>query len=139
MCYGCCPPVVVRAAFDHADSTVRHPDSPFAVITAVIGQINAVHHVPLVPVDVLIPHAADTVHLHDGGTSIFVKAAIPRKLVYAVVNKAVRYTVVHAARLRIADGVPHTVTCGNSRSACIGMLPSSTLFLGISASVPCIE
>lgn len=54
------------SAFNIADGAVRHPYTPFADVSAVVGQVNTVHHLPFVAVDIHIAEAADIVDLRDG-------------------------------------------------------------------------
>ena len=87
MRYACNPLTAVLLTLHHADTAVRHPDTPFALVAAVIRQVHAVHHVILVAVDVFIAQAADIVHLHNHCLTVLVPALIPGILVNHIFNQ----------------------------------------------------
>jgi len=129
------PVVAVRRGFHPAHAAVRHPDTPLTVVSAVIRHVHAVHHVPLVAVDVLIAQAAGVVHLRHRCAAVFVHAPVPGKLVHAIVHDAVRNAAVHAGRLFVPDGVPHTAACRAARRAVIRVLSRTTLLLRVPAPI----
>ena len=107
MCNGRYPYARACASFHHAGRAVRHPDAPLAGVAAVIRKVNAVHHVILMTVDILVAKAADIVHLRDCSTAVVILAAIPGVLVDHVVHKRVRHVRVDGVRLFITDRIGH--------------------------------
>ena len=135
MRHGSYPPVAIAATFDHTNTAVRHPNAPFEIIVTVIRQINAVHHFPLVAVNIFVTQTADVVHLCHCCTAILVYAPVPGILMHAIVHDTIRNATADAARLRIADSVPHATL---SRAACravVRVLSRSALFLSVPTPV----
>ena len=135
MRHGSYPPVAIAATFDHTNTAVRHPNAPFEIIVIVIRQINAVHHFPLVAVNVFVAQAADVIHLCHCCTAILVYAPVPGILVHAIVHDTIRNATADAARLRIADSVPYATLCRAARRAVVRVLSRSALFLSVPTPV----
>ena len=87
MRYTCNPLTAVLLALYHTDTAVRHPNTPFALVAAVIRQVHTVHHIILVAVDVLVTDTADVVHLHNHCLTVLVPALIPGILVNQIFNQ----------------------------------------------------
>jgi len=109
MCNGRYPYARACASFHHTGRAVRHPDAPLAGVAAIIRKVNAVHHVILMTVDILVAKAADIVHLRDSSTAVVILAAIPGVLVDHIVHKRVRHVRVDGVRLFITDRIGHAV------------------------------
>ena len=87
MRHACNPLTAVLLALHHADTAVRHPDAPFALVTAVVRQVHTVHHIILVAINILITDTADVVHLDNRCLTVLVQALIPGVLVNQIINQ----------------------------------------------------
>ena len=105
---------------------VGHQVAPLAAVAAVVRNVHAVHHVVLVPVDVLVAQAVDVV---DSG-----EHALAVKVDFLVECQTVAF---HAANCRAVGvhGVLHADLGGTAGRARIGVLTRTALCLAVSSSI----
>ncbi len=133
------PLVACGLAFDKTGTTVRHPNTPFPLITAIIRQVHTVHHIVFMAVDILITQTTDIVYLGHGRRTILVTASIPRVLVNRAVHYGIRDLVVYFIRFIITDRILHPINGCTARGTVIRMLTASALFLAVTTAISRIK
>ena len=138
MRHACYPLVTGRFALHHADTAVRHPNTPFTHVTTVVWQVHTIHHIIFVPINILVTDTAYIVYLSNHRRTVLVLAYIPSILVNKTVYKRICYFIIDGKRCIITDSVLHAITGRTTRDTITIMLPRTALFLHVTAAITCI-
>ena len=139
VCHGGDPDTGAHGTLYQAGTAVRHPDTPLAGVTRVIGKVHAVHHVIFMTVDILVTKAADVVHLRHRRTAVVILLTVPRILVDGVFYQAVRHIWVDGGGFLVADRVRHPTARRAARSTVVRVRARAALFLAVTTTVLRVE